>query len=151
MRLEDATEISRWHYPQPYTFYDAQEDASDLAELLTPTTWAPDSHFAVDGSDARLMGFFTFDPDADYLVVGIGLRPDATGRGLGEEFLRAGLQFAADRWHPAGFKLAVAEWNARAIRVYERAGFVATGRFLQETNGGVYPFIAMMRLWPSPE
>jgi hypothetical protein len=46
--------------------------------------------------------------------LGIGLRPDLTGRGLGESFLRTQLEYAVQRWQPASFRLFVAAWNERA-------------------------------------
>jgi ribosomal-protein-alanine N-acetyltransferase len=73
------------------------------------------------------------------------LRPDLTGRGLGLEFLAAALQFGRRRFAPAGFRLAVATFNERAIRVYERAGFRRVEVFTHHTNGGDYPFLLMIR------
>jgi ribosomal-protein-alanine N-acetyltransferase len=39
----------------------------------------------------------------------------------------------------------VASFNERAIKVYERAGFVTTRAFDHETSGGVYRFLEMTR------
>jgi len=59
--------------------------------------------------------------------VGIGLRPDLCGRGLGERFLDAQLAYARERWRPHTFRLYVTAWNTRAIRLYERLGFREVG------------------------
>ena len=58
---------------------------------------------------------------------GIGLRPDLTGRGLGAPYLHAQLAYAQAQWHPRTFRLYVASWNARAIKLYERLGFREVG------------------------
>ena len=89
-------------------------------------------------------------PGFDYaddgsLDIGLGLRPDLTGKGLGLEFLLAGLEFGRRRFAPAGFRLAVATFNGRAIQVYERAGFRPTTVFTHHTNGGDHPFLLMTR------
>lgn len=77
--------------------------------------------------------------------IGLGLRPDLTGRGLGESFVRACLRFASAALGAQRYTLAVAALNRRAITVYERAGFREAGRFEHHTNGGVHAFIRMTR------
>jgi [ribosomal protein S18]-alanine N-acetyltransferase len=34
MSQADAEAIARWHYPEPFSFYDWAADPNDLAELL---------------------------------------------------------------------------------------------------------------------
>jgi ribosomal-protein-alanine N-acetyltransferase len=49
------------------------------------------------------------------------------------------------RFGVSRFRLSVASFNERAIKVYERAGFRATRAFDHETGGGVYRFLEMVR------
>ena len=78
--------------------------------------------------------------------VGIGLRPELTGHGLGESFLRAQLDYATSQWSPATFRLFVAAWNGRAIRLYERLGFSEVGRQTRHFElVGEHEFIQMER------
>ena len=79
------------------------------------------------------------------LVVGLGLRPDLTGQGLGTSFVEQGLEFGRTRYAPQRFRLNVAEFNERAVKVYERVGFARTRSFSQQTNGGSYQFLEMER------
>ena len=144
MTQEDAETIADWHYEPPYDFYDARADPGDLALLLDPARRA-DRSFSARDETGELLGFFTYARDGDTITVGLGLRPDRTGRGLGHAFVEEGLEFARSRYAPTRFRLSVAEFNERAFKVYERSGFVSTRAFVHETNGGMYPFVEMER------
>lgn len=144
MSQEDAETIAEWSYPTPYDFYDAKADADDLRELLEPTR-RRGMYFSARQPEGELVGFFQFRRSADVVDIGLGLRPDLTGRGLGSAFLDAGLAFARETFSPRRFTLSVAAFNLRAIAVYERAGFVLSRTFEHETNGGVFSFVEMER------
>ncbi|MGN6561378.1 MAG: GNAT family N-acetyltransferase [Thermomicrobiales bacterium] len=144
MTEPDARAIATWHYAAPYTFYDFASDPDDLAELLDPAGWG-ETYFAATDEAGGLVGYWQVRTQGETAEIGLGLRPDLTGRGLGLSFLQAGLAFTSARWPAKQFSLAVAIFNERAICVYQRAGFQATGRFWQSTNGGRYEFIRMIR------
>jgi [ribosomal protein S18]-alanine N-acetyltransferase len=116
-----------------------------LRELLEPARRG-EAYWAVrDGAD-ELVGYFDFKSKKEgTLEIGLGLRPDLTGRGLGASFLAAGLEFARARFAPKRFTLAVATFNERAIRVYERAGFSRGRVYMHWTNGAEWEFIEMSR------
>jgi len=83
------------------------------------------------GEDAQVaagkrLGVYEVEPALD---LGLGMRPDLTGMGLGEAFVHAGLRFAREIYSPPAFRLTVATFNGRAIRVYERAGFETVETF----------------------
>ncbi len=143
MTEADANAVAGWRYPGEYAFYDWTQDPGDLAELLDPAGWGR-RYFAVD-ADGRLAGFFAFKVQGEVADIGLGLRPDLTGKGHGAAFVEAGLRFAASRFGARGFTLAVAAFNRRAITVYERAGFVETERYRHHTNGADHDFVAMAR------
>jgi ribosomal-protein-alanine N-acetyltransferase len=140
-----AEAIARWHYPEPFSFYDWAEDPNDLAELLDPALRG-DAYFAVEDPAGELVGYFSFKRrDQRTLEIGLGLHPERTGRGLGGIFLQAGLDYARSRFEPGQFVLSVATFNRRAITVYERAGFTAVRVFMHSTNGGDWEFVEMQR------
>lgn len=144
MSQDEAEVIADWRYEPPYDFYDWPADHRDLAELLDPVRRG-DHYFSARDAAGELIGFFGFGREDDVVGMGVGLRPDLTGRGLGQSFLEAGLAFAREQFAPSHFKLSVAEFNMRAITVYERAGFIRTRSFMHETNGGLFSFVEMER------
>jgi ribosomal-protein-alanine N-acetyltransferase len=144
MTQDDAETVAQWRYEPPYDFYDADADHRDLAELLDPVRRG-DRYYTARDAAGEVIGFFGFGDAGEVVGVGVGLRPDLTGRGFGTSFLEAGLAFARERFAPRRFRLSVAAFNLRAIKVYERAGFVTTRRFEHETNGGLFWFVEMER------
>jgi RimJ/RimL family protein N-acetyltransferase len=105
--------MTTWRYPPPYDFYDGDADP-----VLNP-----ERYFEARDETDELIGFYYFEPKPPDLDYGLGLRPDLTGRGLGLEFFLSGLAFGRERFRPRQVFLHVAEFNERARRVYERAGF----------------------------
>ena len=143
MTQADAEEIALWHYPEPFSFYDASADVGDLAELLDPALRG-DGYVSVDDAAGELAGFFQFKQHRpDVVEIGLGLRPEKTGRGLGAAFVTAGVKYAHSRFESSRFILAVATFNQRAITVYERAGFSVVRTYMHATNGGEWQCVEM--------
>jgi ribosomal-protein-alanine N-acetyltransferase len=103
---EDAREIAAWRYEAPYDFYDMTNDPEGLEKLLGPPERRRGYYAVLSGGE--LVGFFCYGlggqlPGFDYpgdgcIDIGLGLRPDLTGKGLGLKFIRAGLQFGRRRF-----------------------------------------------------
>lgn len=138
----DAEAIAAWRYPGEYAFYDWTAEPDDLALLLDPMR-RRDAFHAADGEDGRLAGFFQVESRAQSVEIGLGLRPDLCGRGLGEGFTRLGIDLVRQLHGEVRITLAVAAFNARAITVYERCGFVTTGRHVRHTAGDDWEFVDM--------
>jgi [ribosomal protein S18]-alanine N-acetyltransferase len=144
MSQDEAEQVADWRYDPPYDFYDARADESDLALLLDPAR-RENRTFAAHDESGELVGFFTYKREGDAIVVGLGLRPDLTGQSLGTSFVEQGLEFGRASYAPQRFRLDVAEFNERAVKVYERTGFVRTRSFPHHTNGASYAFLEMER------
>jgi len=126
--------MRKWRYPPPYDFYDGDVDPPEN----------PERFFAARDGDGELIGFYYFEPNPPDLDFGLGLRPDLTGRGLGLEFFLAGLAYARELYRPTRVFLHVAEFNERARRVYERAGFrVISSHVRSFDRFGDVPFVTM--------
>jgi len=145
MTAADAAAVAAWRYPGDYSFYDADADTGDLAELLNPAGWGH-RYFAADEEPRHeLAGLLVVKLSGRVAEIGLGLRPDLTGLGLGESFVGACLRFAAVTLGAESYTLAVAAFNQRAITVYERAGFREVERYEHFTVGRLHPFVRMAR------
>jgi len=150
---DDARAISRWRYGGRYSVYDG--DLASVDSLLEPRLL----YHSVYDERGDLAGYFCFGEDARVsagrrlgvyerepaLDIGLGMRPDLTGRGLGEEFVHAGLRFAKETYSPQAFRLTVAAFNRRAIRVYESVGFEPVETFGAPTPDGGREWLLMRR------
>ncbi|MCC5893722.1 GNAT family protein [Exiguobacterium sp.] len=133
-----------WHYDDDYAFYDMEADEDDLAEFLDADQRGQ-SVFAIT-HDAELIGFVSVTQSDDETIdIGLGMKPDLTGKGGGRAFLTSILNFIEATYAPRRVTLAVAAFNERAIRLYAACGFRQTGSFQQPTNGSVYDFVRMER------
>ena len=79
--------------------------------------------------DGQIAGFFVIDPRSGYLDQ-IAVAPEAWGTGVANALLDE-----AKRISFAGISLEVNQENARAVRFYERAGFVRTGAGVNPLSG----------------
>jgi [ribosomal protein S18]-alanine N-acetyltransferase len=152
MTEEAARAVLAWRYEGIYAFYNAdpQDPHDGLREMLNG------SYYAATGEQGALVSFFCFGAPAqvpgghlyglyadDALDIGLGLRPDLMGRGLGRAFLTAGLDFARQRFAPATLRLSVATFNQRAIHLYETVGFQAVATFGSPTRRSETVFVLM--------
>ena len=125
MTQVEAEVIAGWHYPGEYAFYDADWIPEGMGELLDPAQRGDQYHSAWN-AEGELDGFAQLSPlEGGATEIGLGLRPDLTGRGLGQVFTDAVIDLA------------------RAIRVYERCGFVETGRHVRNLGGRDWEFADM--------
>jgi ribosomal-protein-alanine N-acetyltransferase len=143
MEKNYAYTIANWHYEDIYAFYDLSQDVEDQQEFLDSNNWEG-HYYAVVNNAQELIGYFSFEFQEEAIIVGLGLKPSYTGKELGTAFVTAGLGFAIQHFHPKKFCLEVATFNERAIRVYEKVGFILDHLFMNRTNGGDYEFAYMV-------
>ena len=138
----EALEIAdNWKYPGEYSFYDVTADEEDYTEYINPDSRG-DKFFSCFVNNI-LSAYYTVSIMDDTAELGVGMRPDLTGKGYGLDFVNAVMDHITSRYAVAGFMLIVAVFNQRAIKVYKKAGFTEKDFFMQKTNGGEYEFLRM--------
>jgi putative acetyltransferase len=93
------------------------------------TELAPTAAITLAEQAGQLVGFVTVDPGTGYLDQ-IVVAPEAWG-----SMVAAALLAEAKRLSPTGLDLAVNADNGRAIRFYEKQGFVLTGSDVNPRSG----------------
>jgi ribosomal-protein-alanine N-acetyltransferase len=136
--------IANWHYDDVYSFYDMAADEADVRIFVDTKNWQNITKAVLNEND-ELVGWASFYTENDEFWLSLGLRPDLTGRGLGEEFVTQCVKYAVSQYKliKNTIKLAVALFNQRAIKVYQRAGFTETNRTVRDTHIGRVDFIEM--------
>ena len=90
---------------------------------------APTATISLAEDSGRMVGFVTVDPKTGYLDQ-IVVAPEAWGSDVADR-----LMDEARRISPTGLDLKVNADNARAIRFYEKQGFVDVGETVNEISG----------------
>lgn len=149
MDVAAARAVVQWRYPPPFDIYNVGDDALAAAIFLGS---ADSGYFQLRDGAGEIVAFCCYGdearvPGGEYAVaaldLGIGVRPDLVGRGEGMRYIGAVIAFGVARFQPELLRLTVAEFNLRAIRLYERAGFRAVSRFRSAFAGR--EFIVMAR------
>ncbi len=137
MTPEYAADIVTWRYPAPYDCY-------DVADVEPAFFLDPANEFFALVSGAEMIGFRSFGADGQVpggayegpaLDTGGGLRPSLTGQGLGRSAIATGLEFGRQRFAPTAFRVTVASFNTRALRVVASLGFQPVSSFAATTDG----------------
>jgi ribosomal-protein-alanine N-acetyltransferase len=129
MNETHAIDIAAWRYPAPFERYNHKpwaEQKAEGRELADPAVRSQQYRSILQ--EGQLYGYVQWFPLAaedgpDIVRLGLGVRPDACGRGCGASFVAFVARETASRHPRRRIDLEVAADNPRAIRAYERAGF----------------------------
>jgi ribosomal-protein-alanine N-acetyltransferase len=146
-----ARAIQEWRYEAPYDVYNEAFDSIEAGVAFL--TDSCNGYYALVNECGELVAFCCFgldaqvpggDYEAEALDVGLGVRPDLTGHGHGLEFVNAVLGFAQQEFVFNAFRVTVAAFNERALRVWEKAGFRRQQTFGREPDG--MSFVVLTRV-----
>lgn len=125
-----ATDILSWKYDPPYDLYNNDVTDDAISELMN------EGYIAVEDETGALIGFYCSGPSAQVPIgrevgaytepaidVGIGMHPRLTGKGSGSIFFSFVLNELKIVQTNSVFRLTVAKFNKRAIKLYENMGF----------------------------
>ncbi|WP_102275364.1 GNAT family N-acetyltransferase [Cytobacillus massiliigabonensis] len=136
-----AIEILSWKYEAPYDFYNNDLCSENIRELLD------DKYYAVINEKDQLFGFFCIGSSAqvpigseygayteDHIDIGLGMKPEFTGKGYGDSFFTYILEYIKKTYNDKNIRLTVAKFNHRAIHLYEKLGFKRRAEFANNST-----------------
>jgi len=147
MTEEEGREVCRWRYPEPYHLFrwpPWDDMVKQEREFGDPHIRARQYLSVRTSDDERLVGYVQLFPMERTVRIGMGLRPDCCDRGWGVHLTRLVVQEAARRRPDAEIDLEVEKWNRRAIRTYEKAGFVVTDQYDRRATHGIVSVYCMV-------
>jgi L-amino acid N-acyltransferase YncA len=95
------------------------------------------------GIESRVPGGDYSQPAVD---IGIGLRPDQTGRGLGRIIIQQFIdEIIAPQHHPPLLRATIAAFNQRSLKTFFALGFTESARFTTTPNATPIDWIIVNR------
>jgi putative acetyltransferase len=150
----DDYEALREVYAQPRAYANTLQMPFPSARLWRERLEAPNSNHRNLAAlvNGRVVGNIGLIIDANprrrhVAHIGMGVHDDYAGRGIGEALMRAALDLADNWLNIARVELTVYADNERAIRLYERTGFLVEGthRNYAFRDGELVDALAMAR------
>ncbi|RDY70664.1 GNAT family N-acetyltransferase [Halobacillus sp. SY10] len=124
IKVEDVKQIDSWNYDgfvekvemAPYF-----ESLKQTGKLQGPGGYEGYAAF----HENEVVGLFEFDVNGRIMEIGLALRPDWIGKGIGATYVKQGIAFGMHHYHEDvnEIRLEVDEQNKAAIRAYEKIGF----------------------------
>ncbi|MBX3058120.1 MAG: GNAT family N-acetyltransferase [Anaerolineae bacterium] len=144
---DDLPLLLTWQYEPPYDIYSLGDGRTDPTALAEAADYFLDPVYnfysVVDADSGEVTAVVSFGLDGqvsggDYsqeaLDIGMAVRPDLTGRGLGSQFAGSAIIFARHTFQPLRLRVTIADFNGRARRVWEKHGFRPGQSFVSSAN-----------------
>lgn len=147
MNIRHCQDICTWSYEPPYDIYQwsswAQMEAE--AEEFGDAQIRETQYISIlDAESGYLVGYAQLFPIIGVTRLGLGMRPELCGLGIGPDFVRFIAEEAKLRRPDDIIDLEVLVWNIRAQKAYAKAGFVITDRYERPTPKGSMDFYCMV-------
>ncbi|MFP7495178.1 GNAT family N-acetyltransferase [Terribacillus saccharophilus] len=138
LTADEAYAVLHWQYEPPYDLYNLTYTEGAVMMLMVG------DYYGVY-ENGHLLGYFCVGEDAQvpggdysdtsFVDIGIGMAPGKTGQGRGLPFFDEIQKWIKKNVARNHFRLTVAAFNERAVRLYEKSGFRQIDRFERESDG----------------
>jgi len=147
---QSAREFLQWQYEPPYDIYNCPLEGVD--DAIQYNIDPANNVYAIFDQNEQLIGYCSYGKDAqvpggDYseeaLDIGLMIKPELTGQGLGAKFAKGVSKNGMEKYAPEKLRVTIAAFNKRAQRVWEKNGFKKTQIF--NRNGDGLDFVVMTK------
>ena len=149
----DARAVLAWQYRPPFAYYN--NDPNHLEKDIRDWSDPEKAYFSIVCDQGALIAYCCFGAEAQVpgglyegdgvIDVGAGMRPDLMGTDLAQAMLETVLVWAKSVFSPLQFRVTVATFNRRVIRLCSVAGFQPELRFMSKTGQDDREFLIMTR------
>lgn len=144
MSEEDAKEVCSWKYDGEYSVYDYPEWEKIKNLWAIGIKESREREFYSVYEAGKLIGHFRVVDFINYHVLGLGFKPEYCGNGRGAFYIGKIIDFLEEQGVEI-IRLDVRTFNERAIKCYERNGFVKITVTTRKTETGDCEFYVMER------
>jgi len=142
----DAEAVASWRYQGSWSIYDPRPGDEPLSAAAGYEAIVDDAGSFVGylcvGQEARVPGLAEADGTID---IGVGMRPDLVGRGLGHDFGAVALDHIRDRYGDRPLRAVVQDWNERSLRLARGLGFRDAGTHQCVQDGKQVSYVLLVR------
>lgn len=146
LQQQDAEAIASWRYEGPWSTYDPRPGdpllTADAGYHAVVDEAGSLVGFLCTGAEARVPGLAAQEGIVD---VGVGMRPDLVGHGLGSAFGGAVLDHVRGLSGDLPLRAVVQSWNERSLRLTRRLGFGPVGIHRCEQDGREVSYTILVR------
>ncbi len=123
--LEDAKDICNWKYDGFYSIYNepSWEEMVNTGRKLCLKEVRDNEYVKVLDDNNNYIGYGRIREILGCYLIGVAMKPEYTGKGLGSEFVNTIIKDLHGR-----LVIEVREENKRAIKCYEKVGFKVINR-----------------------
>lgn len=146
LRRSDAEAVASWAYQGPWSVYDPRPDDALISAEAGYDAVVDDGGslvgYVCTGQEARVPGLAEADGVLD---IGVGMRPDLVGHGLGRAFGTVVLGHLRERYGERPLRAVIQSWNERSLRLARNLGFSDAGTYRCVQDGHEVSYTLLVR------
>ena len=133
---DNVREIFSWRYTEPYSIYNmpSMAEAINNKYAILQQEIREKDFFGLYLDDCFIGYFHLYMPSERKVMLGVGLSPEFCGHGYGELCMVKIIEYIKNNFLYKSIILVVRSFNSRAIKCYQRVGFIKTDSYEKEVG-----------------